>query len=166
MNKVFFFFFLVGVGFSQTKEEVLRDAKITSKATLNSDFKTVFKHTYPPIIKLMGGEDTALSLVKGAFDSMKEQGLSFEKADVISVSKIIEEQGQYRCYVENNYEMKMPGVKIISKSYLLGIYDKDKKIWYFLEADKLKNSSLVDQILPDFKTSLNIPENDMKTEKI
>lgn len=168
MNKYFFLicFFLVSIGFSQTKQDALRDAKITAKATLSSDFKTVLKHTYPPIIKLMGGEKSALNLIKKTFSSMEKQGFSFEKADVISVSKIVKEQEQYRCFVENNNEIKMPGVKITSKSYLLGIYNETKKIWFFLEASKLKEKALLDQVLPDFKTSLNIPEDDVKTEKI
>lgn len=168
MNKALFLacFFFVSVSFSQTKKEALRDAKITAKATLSSDFKTVLKHTYPPIIKLMGGEEAALNLIEKAFSSMKKQGLSFEKAEVVSVSNIVKEQGQYRCFIENNNEMKMPDVKITSKSYLLGIYDETKKIWYFLEAEKLKEKSIADQILPDFKTSLEIPKDDMKMEKI
>jgi len=156
----------ITIGYSQTKEEALRDAKITAKATLDMDFKTVLKHTYPPILKLMGGEDAAVSFIKQTFESMESQGFTFEKADVQEVSDVIKEHGQYRCYSHSINVMKMGKQRITSKSYLLGIYDEDKKIWYFLEAEKLKNKALADQILPDFKTSLNIPKDEMSFEDI
>jgi len=157
---------VTSITYSQTKETALRDAKITAKATLDMDFKTVLKHTYPPILKLMGGEAAATNFIKQTFEGMESQGFVFEKADVQEVSEIVKEYGQYRCYSHSINVMKMGNQRITSKSYLLGIYDDDKKIWYFLEAEKLKNKALTDQILPDFKTSLEIPKDEMSFEDI
>lgn len=152
--------------FSQTKEQALKDAKITSVATLNMDFGTVLKYTYPPILDLMGGKENAEKTIEEVFNTMKTQGLVFEKAEVISVSEVIFEQNQYRCVVEGFNQIKMINQRISSKSYLLGIYNTKDKFWWFLEAKQLKNKAMVDQILPDFKTSLDIPEDDMKVETI
>ncbi len=152
--------------FSQNKTDALRDAKITSEATLKMDFKTVLKYTHPNVVKLMGGEESAVNLLTSTFDTMKSQGFIFEKADVISVSDIVKEQGQYRCVVEGFNQMTMNDMRIKSKSYLLGVYDEEKKMWYYLEAKQLKNSALVNQVLPDFETKLDIPEDEMTTEPI
>lgn len=150
--------------FCQTKDQALRDAKITAEATVAGDFKTVLKHTYPPILEMMGGKTKAEELIEETFADMKTQGFSFDKAEVVNVSKIVNEQGQYRCYVQNNNEMRMGDTKIKSKSFLLGIYNEDEKFWYFLEAEKLKNKLMADKILPDFKTSLDIPDDEMVME--
>lgn len=157
---------IIGTTYSQTKKSAIRDAKITAQATLNMDFKTVFKHTYPPILEFMGGSDNAIKTIEQAFSNMKSQGFVFEKADVIDVSEIVEEQEQYRCYVYGVNVMKMGNKRITSKSYLLGIYDEEKSIWYFLEAEKLKNKALTDRILPGFKTNLNIPDDEMSFDDI
>ena len=153
-------------GWSQTKEDALRDAKIASNATLSMDFKTLLNYTHPNVLNIMGGEEKGLELLKSTFNSMTDQGFVFEKADVISVSDIVFEQDEYRCYVEGFNQMKMPGMRIKSKSYLLGFFDSDKKIWYFIEADKVKNKALMDQIFPGFKTQMDIPEDTMETEEI
>ncbi|MBC3845765.1 hypothetical protein H8K90_05200 [Winogradskyella echinorum] len=152
--------------FAQTKEDALKDATTTSKATLKMDFKTVLKHTLPKVVELMGGEDAALTLLKNTFDGMKTQGFVFEKADVNGVSEIVEEQGQYRCVIEGFNQMKMSGQRIKSKSYLLGIYNDVDKYWWFIEAKQLKNEAMLDMVLPNFETSLNIPEDDMQMEPI
>jgi len=156
--------------FSQTKEELKftaeRDARFTSAATLAGDFKTVIKHTYPTVVEFMGGTETAVGLIENMFAEMGEQGFSFEKADVQFVSDVVFEQDEYRCYTQSENHMRMNDVRIISKSYLLGIYDAEKEIWYFIEAAKMKDKALMDELFPGFKTALNIPADETKTEEI
>jgi hypothetical protein len=168
MKSTFFILFILlfFYGFSQTQENARRDAEITSKATLEMDFKTVLKHTLPSVVDMMGGEENAVKYLNETFEGMTEQGFVFEKADIVNVSEIVQEQGQYRCIVENKNQMKMLNQRIKSKSYLLGIYNEDKDYWWFIEAKQLKNNALVGQILPDFETNLEIPEDEMQTEPI
>jgi hypothetical protein len=160
------FLFISLVGFSQTKDTALRDARITSQATLDMDFKTVLKHTYPSIVDLMGGTTAAEHIIENMFKEMNDKGFVFEKADVQYVSEIVKEQNQYRCYTYSINVMKIDKQRITSKSYLLGIYDEEKEIWYFLEADKMKNKLLLDKVLPNFETNLVIPEDDISFESI
>ncbi len=152
--------------FSQTKEDAIRDAKITSAATLEMDFTTVLKHTLPSVVQLMGGKENAISYLKAIFDGMADQGFVFEKADVIGVSNIEEEQGQQRCVVETFNQITMSGKRIKTKSYLLGIYNTEGSYWWFIEAKQLGNDAMLDQILPDFETSLEIPEDEVQTEPV
>ncbi len=169
-TSILLFLFSCNLLFSQSnealRESVLRDAKITSNATLNFDFKTVLEHTYPSVVELMGGEEKALELLKSTFEGMSSQGFIFEKADIINLSEIVFEQNQYRCYVEGYNQIKMPGMRIKSKSYLLGIYDNKHEKWWFIEAKQLKNAALIDQVLPDFNTNLKIPDDDVQTETL
>jgi hypothetical protein len=169
MNKFLLLLFIVFFSFntfSQTKEDALRDAKITSKATINSDFKTVIKHTYPPIVKVMGGAQNAISFIEKSFEDMKiNQGFKFEKSEVISVSEVIKEQNQYRCFVKTMNQMVVADQRIKGESYLLGIYNDVDKFWYFIEAKQLANPA-ISQVLPDFKTELVIPQGKMSSEKI
>jgi len=152
--------------FSQTKESALKDAKITSKATLEMDFETVLKHTLPKVVDLMGGKEAALTLLTSTFDSMKTQGFVFEKADILNVTDIVEEQGQKRCVIEGYNQMKMATQRIKSKSYLLGIYNASDEYWWFIEAKQLKNNALIDQVIPNFETNLDIPDDDVEVEQI
>ena len=158
--------FCGGLLTAQTKEEAMRDAKITSKATLEMDFKTVTKYTLPSVVKLMGGEENAITFMENTFDSMKSQGFKFEKAEILDVSEVVEEQGQFRCYIEGFNQMVMANQRISSKSYLLGIYNEDGKYWWFIEAKQLKNKPMMQKVLPDFETALEIPEDDVKMEPL
>lgn len=167
-NKIFTLLFVFSCicSFSQTKEDALRDAKKAAKATLESDFNTVLDHTFPVIVDVMGGKENAIKLIKSAFDTMKKDGFVLEKAEVISVSDIVKEDGKYRCYVKGINQMKVNDNRIINTSYLFGEYDEKNKKWFFLEAEKMKNSALMERLFPGFKTSLKIPNDETKMEKI
>lgn len=152
--------------FAQTKEQALRDAKIAANATLNENYDTILKYTLPEVIDLMGGKDAAKSVIENTLKSMASQGFKFEKADILSASEVVNEQGQYRCVVEGYNQMTMPGQRIKSKSYLLGIYNPVEQYWWFIEAKQLQNKTMLDQILPGFETALTIPKDDVKIEAI
>ncbi|MFP4844557.1 hypothetical protein [Winogradskyella sp. PE311] len=171
MNKIKTIIFLLLIAlnfnaFSQTKEDALSDAKIASKATLEMDFELLLKYTLPKVIDLMGGKDAALTLLKSTFDGMKTQGFVFEKAEILGVSEIVKEQGQYRCIIEGKNQMKMTGQRIKSKSYLLGIYNDVESHWWFIEAKQLKNKAMTAQVLPEFETVLEIPDDQVEVEEI
>lgn len=163
-------FITYSFSFSQNEElkvSATRDAKIAADATLNENYDLLLKHTFIEVIEIMGGAENAKKTITAAMNSMKQQGFVFEKAEVISVSDIVTEEGQYRCYIENNNVMKMgDSLRIRSKSFLLGVYSEKEKIWRFIEAEKLNNIAMVAKILPNFRTSLQIPKDEMKMEKI
>ena len=152
--------------FAQTKTDALRDAQLTSTASLKMDFETVLKFTLPSVLDMMGGKEAALKVISSTFEGMKSQGFVFEKADINGVSDIVKEQGQFRCVVEGYNQMIMSNQRISSKSYLLGIYNETDKHWWFIEAKQLKNEALTNQILPNFETALEIPDDDLKVEPI
>ncbi|WP_052172467.1 hypothetical protein [Psychroserpens jangbogonensis] len=169
-NRINAFLFIAllsfSLGHSQTKEGALRDAKTTSKATLDQDFKTVLKHTLPKVVELMGGQEQAIPMLKKTFDDLNSQGFVFEKADILNVSEIVFEQDQHRCIVEGYNVMKMNDKRIKSKSYLLGIYNSEAQYWCFIEAKQLKNPNMMNMVFSDFQTKLEIPDDQLTTEVI
>lgn len=173
MNKFYLLLTLIffsGFNYAQDntalKEMALRDAKFASEATLNKDYKNVLKHTHPNVLELMGGKEKAFELVKSTFESINAQGIAFEKAEVIGVSDVVFEQNEYRCLVKGFNQMKTPGMRIKSTSYLLGFYNAEEKIWYFIEADKMNSKAVSEALFPGFETSLIIPDDTMESEEI
>ena len=162
--------FCGSISFAQSTEALkasaLRDAKINAQAALKMDFDTLLNYFHPGVLKLMGGKEKAIELLNSSFDSLKEGGFVVEKSDVLGVSDIVFEEDQYRCYIECFYQTINDGKRIKSKNYLLGIYNDETKSWYFIEAKQLKNKLMMNLVLPNFKTSLEIPDEDKTTEEI
>lgn len=148
------------------KKEAMRDAQAACNATLKEDFKTLLTFTHPNVLNAAGGADVMEEYLKSTFKDMSESGFVFEKAETKSVSDIVKEQGEYRCYVENYNQMKMNDKRIISTSYMIGFYNEKEKKWTFVEAKELKNTGSVIAYFPDFKTAMDIPENTFKMEVI
>ncbi|MEM1002894.1 MAG: hypothetical protein AAGH46_09620 [Bacteroidota bacterium] len=150
------------LGWAQTKEEALRDAKITAQAAVENDLDLVLNHTLPTVVEMMGGIENAKNMIAQTFQSMEKQGFKILKSDIVSVSDIVQEQNQYRCYVENHIEMVTNDQGIFSKSYLLGVYNEDGNYWWFVEAKQLQTPSMAELIIPGYKTQLEIPQDEVK----
>jgi len=148
------------------KASAMRDAKAATDATLKLDFKTLLTFTHPNILEAAGGADVMEEYLKTTFAQMQANGFEYEKVETKAVSDIVKEQGEYRCYIENYNQMKMKDKRIISTSYMLGFYNETTKKWTFVEAKEMKSTGTIIAYFPDFKTSLNIPENTMKVEDI
>jgi hypothetical protein len=149
-------------GHAQTKEGAMQDAKLAAQGSMSADYESIIKYSLPEIIELMGGKEAAKTSISAMYKSMNEQGLVFEKAEILEVSDIVQEQGQSRCTVKSYNEMTMTGQRLKSTSYLLGIYNEDDEHWTFIEAKQLQTPQLVNQILPDFETSLDLPKDDVE----
>lgn len=148
------------------KASAMRDAKAATDATLKLDFKTLLTFTHPNILEAAGGADVMEEYLKTTFAQMQANGFAYEKVETKSVSDIVKEQGEYRCYIENYNQMKMNGKRIISTSYMLGFYNETAKKWTFVEAKEMKSAGSIIAYFPNFKTSLDIPENTMEMEDI
>lgn len=148
------------------KKYALRDAQAACDATLKEDYKKLLSYTHSNILDAAGGIDVMVDYLKTTFEKMKSNGFKYEVAQTKSVSDVVKEQGEYRCYVENYNVMKMNNKRITSTSYMLGFYNEEKQKWTFVEAKEMKASGTIITYFPNFKTSLNIPENTMKTSDI
>lgn len=163
-SKILIFLLLLTTSsvYAQSRESALKDAKITAQATLEKDFKTVLDYTHPNILEVSGGVDVMLPQIEAMFVKMEEDGFKFIKAEVLSVSDVVREQGEYRCYVANLNVMEMNGQTFKSNSYLFGFFPEGSDHWVFVEAEKMKNPITVQTFFPDFKTSIDIPKDSIE----
>lgn len=154
---------------AQTEQELkdlaMAQAKITSDATVAGDFSTVLDYTLPSVLDMMGGKEAALSTISTAMAGMKEQGFEITKSEVKKMVGFAQEEGQYRCVIENYVVLDHPDYAVNSTSYIFGVYDEEASQWYFIEGAQLKNDALAQMVIPGFKTSLNIPDDDRTTEQ-
>lgn len=149
----------VTVSFAQTKESALEDAKKAAMATKNKEAAVVLEYIHPKIVALMGSKEQAIAVINTGFAAMDKQGMSIEESDVVSVSEVVEEQGEFRCVVSTKLVMNMGEEKVINSSSLLGFYNKEAKHWVFIESSIVNNPAMMGQFIPGFKTSLEIPKD-------
>ncbi|MEP2936544.1 MAG: hypothetical protein ABJM06_10930 [Gilvibacter sp.] len=154
---------------AQTEQELkdlaMAQAKITSDATVAGDFSTVLDYTLPTVLDMMGGKDGALETVTTAMDGMKQQGFEITKSEVVEMVGFAEEEGEYRCVIQNNVVLNHPDYTINSTSYIFGVYNPEASQWYFIEGSQLKNEALAQMVIPGFKTALEIPDDVRETQQ-
>ncbi|WP_298515196.1 hypothetical protein [uncultured Kordia sp.] len=172
MKKIAFllFIFCATQVFSQDMEALkasaLRDAKATAEATLKQDFKTLLTYSHPNIVEGSGGAEFMENYLIQSFEQMKTQGFAIESAEVKFVSDVVKEQGEYRCYVQNKMVMSVKKKRFFLTGYTIGFFNESTKKWTFVEAKQMKDTGNGIPFFPNFKTSMNIPENTTEIKDI
>ncbi|MBQ4820040.1 NTF2-like N-terminal transpeptidase domain-containing protein [Aquimarina sp. MMG016] len=143
----------------ELKKSALRDAKAISNASIKEDYETLIKHTHPNIIKEYGDRQLKAA-IEDLYRGWKAQKIKIVSSKVDEIADIKKEKREYRCLVKNTVRMNFNGRKVTLKSSLFGFYDKKKELWYFVESDKLLNDDETQKIFKNFKTEIQIPEDE------
>ncbi|WP_108869031.1 hypothetical protein [Aquimarina aquimarini] len=162
-NFLFFLLLTTGTIFGQNietlKEFAIRDAKATSQASINRNINTILKYTHPEISKAYG-EKQLKDTMDEIFRTMDAQKIKIISSEIDEITDIKKEKKEYRCLVKNTVKMDFNGRFITLKSSLFGFYNKKKSQWYFVESNKLLDDPQTKELFPNFKTDIEIPQDE------
>lgn len=133
-----------------------------AKLLLAKDYSAFVKYTYPPILKMAGGEAKMTALIKQSFKQIEDQGYKILKVSIENPTGIIHFGKKLQCSVTQLLEMKVPNGRIVSKSTLIGNSDNNGKNWTFLDTHGATLQEL-QKTIPGLSNDLIIPE---KTEPV
>lgn len=131
-------------------------AEETAKALLNDDYETLIKFTYPKVIKLIGGKEKMISIIKKGKFEMNDQGISFEKVDIGEPGKAVKAGDEIHALIPQTVFMKVPNGRMKSETNLLAISTDNGNNWYFLDTVNLTMET-IKNILPNYNTDLILP---------
>lgn len=136
------------------KATIKAKANEVAEATVNSDWETVAKYTYPKIIQLMGGKEKMKEIMLGM---MQQQQITFESAEIGDPSEIYKTgENDLFSLVPQTIVMKMPGYTVTNESYLIAISENKGERWYFLDTAQITMEN-VQNMIPNYNMDLVIP---------
>lgn len=157
------FLFLFG-GFKVKAQFYLDSLDKQSNAMLvaykNNDYKALLKYTHPIIIVLMGGIDSAQAVLRKAMNFVADKGVSYININVGTPQQILKSAQIIQCILPQISELKIKEKKAQAINYLLCISYNSGKNWYFINADKEKESYLK-KLIPEISKELMIPEMEL-----
>ena len=160
-NPIYLLLFLAlpFISVAQEKEIIRQQALLVAKATKALDFPTIIKYTHPALIKVVGGPDAMLIMIKKGMEALAIQGLSIDSVAIGTPEDIFKAGKELHCLVPEAIVMTVPDGKLISKTYLLAISGDNGTNWTFIEISDQINNKTITQLLPNFNQDLRIPEN-------
>ena len=137
-----------------TQKAIKEKATEVASASVNSEWETVTKYTYPKIIELMGGKEQMISVMVNA---MEEQQVKIISAEIGEPGKIYSSgEDNLFCLVPETIVIEIPNGKIKTDSYLLAVSENSGSRWYFIDTAQL-NMDNVQEMLPNYNMELVIP---------
>lgn len=147
-----------------TEDEVVGDTKVVQadiaklwKATRSGDVDTVFALTPPLIIKKMGGEEKAKSIIKAGFRKNKAIGLKLGRITFPAKPTFFKTDKNYFAIVPIKNIISAKRDRVETMSFQLGIRAIGKKNWTYMEGSKI-NQGNVRLFFPDFPRNVKFPK--------
>jgi hypothetical protein len=135
---------------------IKQQAEQMGKALLMKDYKTFLKWAYPPLLKLMGGNQKMLETLELGNIQMEEQGTTFISVKYGEPSTIIQTKDEWQCTLPQIFEMKINNGKLIGNSTLICISNDNGKTWYFIDSSD-KSLETIRKTLPNISAALIVP---------
>jgi hypothetical protein len=144
----------------------------TDKNIENLDTELIIKHTYPPLIELMGGKQMYIQLIQSAstmeeeeyeddYEEEDEEGpwtLKESKVELSEIGKVYQSGDELQAVIEIN-EIDVYGDRDeILKRHQLAISRDGGIFWYFLDG-----TLEWDQVVPDLHKAIIKPEEKEET---
>ncbi|MDY0905860.1 hypothetical protein [Pedobacter sp. CFBP9032] len=150
------------IGCVSAKAQIYLDSlNSQSKAMLlafrGNDFNGLLTYTHPKIILIMGGVDSALTTLKMGVKIIEESGLSYVDIKNEKPEQLFQSGQLVQCLLPQTSDVMIKDKKIKAISYLLCISYNGGKNWYFINANKEKETQLK-KLIPEINKKLVIPE--------
>ena len=143
-------------GKGDVKQRVKAKVEEINRALIKEDFSRVADLTYKGVVKLAGGRDKMIAIMKTGMKEMKSKGYAIRSVKVGNPSDPVSEGGESYVVVPIQLEMKAPGGKIHQKGFVIGVSRDKGKTWTFVNGDLGKQK--VKQILPNLPDKLKLPK--------
>lgn len=138
------------------KKIVKEKVEELNTALMKEDFGKVVDLTHARVVELMGGRDKVVSVMQAGIREMKSQGIGFKSLKVDDPSDIVPAGTELYAVVVFQFEMKVPGGKLTSKSFVIGVSPDAGKTWTFINGDI--DVKQVKQVLPNLPDKLKLPD--------
>jgi len=123
------------------------------EAFVAGDLKIYAHYTYPPVLKLSGGEEGYIRQTKDFIETQKNQGLFITGASIGDASIILKSGAGWECTLPEQTMIQRKEGKYISQSTLIAVSVDGGKNWTFLDTS---NHSLAEmrKALPELNPGL------------
>jgi len=137
------------------KTLVKKSAEEINDAIVNEDFGKVVDLTYPKVVELIGGRTRMITVLESGAKDMKSKGERFGAVKVGDPSAPVKSGSDLFVVVPFQQEMKVPGYKLLQKTFVIGVSNDQGKTWTFVNGDL--DVKTVRQVLPNLPDELKLP---------
>jgi len=137
------------------KKTVKGKVEEINNALIKEDYNKVADLTHPSVVKKAGGKEKMIAGMETSLKDMKSKGFSFEAVKVEEPSDPVSSDSEIFVVVPFVLQMKAPGGKLKSKSFVIGVSSDQGKSWVFVNGDL--DIEKVKLILPTLPEKLKLP---------
>lgn len=146
--------------FKQIEVDVIK----MSESTQNGETETIIKYSYPPLIKLSGGEEKFTQLITQAFELMKKNDISLTITAINEPTNNILLTNEEVCVFPVKSEMKSSQGNVKIESYMVAIRNFDDNTWKYVNGVDSSQQFMFTLLIPELPKNFQFPKHEIVNE--
>ncbi|MDQ2862088.1 MAG: hypothetical protein M3R50_00305 [Bacteroidota bacterium] len=124
---------------------------------IKKDYLNYVNYIHPKILKMVGGKDKMITVIKGSLKQTEDQGLTVTGVTIGNPAAIIISNTELQSVVPQMLHLKTAKGKLVAISYLIATSANKGKTWYFIDVSN-KTLQQMKTMFPNLSNKLVIPE--------
>lgn len=133
-------------------------AQKAADALVRGDFALVVTLTHARVVQGMGGRERMIETLRRGAEEMKEEGNSFDGAEVGEPLQIVRVGDELQCLVPHVLRMRVRGGSLRSRAAMLGFSSDRGRTWRFADASNPTARAHLKEIFPQLSPEIRIPQ--------
>ncbi|TDQ09769.1 hypothetical protein [Pedobacter metabolipauper] len=137
--------FILSVGLtaqSQYTAKIKKAADVVAKATIEGDYTTAINCMYPPAVKMGGGKQAMIALLKKTMEDLEKDGQGFKSASNGEPGEVYRSGKELHSVVPQYMEMKYKDGYLSFTTSMLAVSQDEGKTWTFVSAGNIEPERL------------------------
>lgn len=124
------------------------------------DYEKLTAYTPKQVVAAMGGKEALIASVRQGIDGMKTSSVSFRDVEIGAPGKVEKMSNWLVSVIPQMVTLNVPGGRLESTAYLIGISEDDGKSWAFVDSTGFtnENEAALAQMFPPLAGRLRVPE--------
>jgi hypothetical protein len=156
----FLFLFIclpLAAGDADSKQAVKSQAQEMASAFAKGDYEKFVGYTHPKLVKLIGGQEKMIEVVKSSLAGMKSRGFTIQSYTVGDTTGMVAKGADRFAIVPATMIVNASGATVTTNSFLVGISEDGGKHWTFLDGAKATPQN-IRILVPNYPEELKLPE--------
>jgi hypothetical protein len=146
---------------AQAKKVAKAKTQEINDALIKEDFGKIADLTHRTVVKMMGGRDKMIAVMKAGVKDMKSRGVSFRTVKVGEPSDLVAAGTDLYVVVPFRLELTIPGKRALQNSFVIGVSGDGGKTWSFVNGDL--DDKRLKLVLPNLPPALKLPKRERPT---
>lgn len=142
---------------TNVQAQIKTAAEACTGAFARKDFSTVADYTYEPLVKIMGGKESAIASLEIQIKDLEDKGMKIVSISVADPEPVTAIENLQFSIVPTKIRLKLEDTTMQGDGFMIAVSNDGGKVWKFVDGAGATDKELMKELFGEAATKLRLP---------